>query len=168
MITLINHIDQIIDSSTIKKPFIFLDCEGRELGARNGKLALIQIGIGEAIYLVDIIIFSEAVPMLKKYLEDPNLLKYVWDGRSDYSELRHGHGITLQGLVDLQLVYIYATGNAPSSGRAIRLTGLTDAAENLNAMTKVQLSQIRSCISCPHNPVSDYRPGRCERCSSAQ
>ena len=148
MTALRSHIDQIIASFTSKKPFIFLDCEGRELGSRNGELALIQIGIGKAIYLVDVIAFSEAVPMLKKYLEDPDLLKYVWDGRSDYSELRHGHGITLQGLVDLQLVYIYATG-ALSCSRAIRLSSMLDAAEKLSTMTRVELSQIRSGTPYP-------------------
>jgi len=106
--------------------------------------------------------------MLKKYLEDPNLLKYIWDGRSDYSELRHGHGITLKGLVDLQLVYIYATGNASSPSRAVRLTGMTDAAETLSAIAKVKLSQIRSCTSRPHNLASDNRPGRSKTGSSAQ
>jgi len=146
--TLVNHIRQIIASSA--RPFIFLDCEGRELGSRNGKLSLIQIGVDGSIYLVDVILFSDAIAMLKEYLEDPNLVKYVWDGRSDYSELRHGHGVTLKGLIDLQLVYLYSTGDAFTSGRTIRLSGMADAAEKLNALTRAELSQIRSGISCHH------------------
>ena len=36
-------------------PSIFLGCEGRDLGSANGKLNLVQIGIGEHVYLVDVI-----------------------------------------------------------------------------------------------------------------
>lgn len=166
MNALISDIRRIINTSP--KPCIFLDCEGRDLGSSSGKLSLIQLGVGDSIYLVDVIIFSEAVALLKEYLEDPNLIKYVWDGRSDYSELRHGHGVTLKGLIDLQLVYLYSTGDALASRRAIWLSGMVSAAEKLNALTEDELSQIRSGISFHHNLKSDSRSGRSQRSSSQQ
>jgi 3'-5' exonuclease len=150
-VVLANHIDKTIKSSTSQKPpFILLDCEGRDLGARNGKLGLIQIGVGRTTYLVDVIAFPEATTMLKKFLENPKLLKYVWDGRSDYSELRHGHGVTLKGLVDLQLVYIYATHPSANSSQTMRLTSMINAAQELDAMSSTELSQIRSGTVIPN------------------
>ena|SRR6266496_485409 len=96
-------------SASQSKSFILLDTESKDLGSPNGQLSLIQLGVGTTTYLVDIVKFPSAIRMLKSYLESPRLRKYVWDGRSDYSEVRHGHGITLNGVVDLQLVHIHLT-----------------------------------------------------------
>ena len=139
------HLRKTIGPATAKKNrYILLDCEGRDLGAQNGKLGLIQIGIGDAVYLVDVVALPEAVDKLKSFLQNPSLLKYVWDGRSDYSELRHGHNVTLRGLVDLQLAYIH-TQAQPSE--TIRLAGMMQAAEALHVAKSEVLSQIRSGIS---------------------
>lgn len=111
----------------------------------NGKLGLIQIGVETTTYLVDIILLPSAIASLKQYLENPRLKKYVWDGRSDYSELLHGHGVTLKGLVDLQLVYVHTQNN--SHFKAIHLSSMIDAAEKLSVTTPQILSQIRSGMS---------------------
>jgi len=94
-----NHLEKMISASD--EPFILLDTEGRDLGSPNGRLSLIQLGLGTTTYLVDALSYPAAIPKLKRYLESPHLRKYVWDGRSDYSELQHGHGVTLKGVVDL-------------------------------------------------------------------
>jgi ribonuclease D len=143
---LTTHLRKTVGPTTAKRNrYIFLDCEGRDLGAQNGKLGLIQIGIGDAVYLVDVVTLPEAVGKLKSFLQNPSLLKYVWDGRSDYSELRHGHDVTLRGLVDLQLAYIRTQAQ---TSKTKRLSGMMQAAEALHVAESEVLSQIRSGISC--------------------
>jgi hypothetical protein len=120
-----------------------LDCEGRSLGDQNGKLGLIQIGVETTTYLVDVILLPSAISSLKTYLENPRLTKYVWDARSDYSELLHGHGITIKGLVDLQLLYVHTTGLFPR-GEIIYLTSMSNAAAKLSVTTPQIMNQIRA------------------------
>jgi hypothetical protein len=122
-----------------------LDCEGRSLGDQNGKLGLIQIGVETTTYLVDVILLPSAISSLKTYLENPRLTKYVWDARSDYSELLHGHGITIKGLVDLQLLNVH-TGLFPGD-KIIYLTSMSNAAANLSVTTPQIMYQIRAGTS---------------------
>jgi len=89
---------------------VFLDCEGRDLGRTDGKLCLVQLGLEEVIYLVDVIECPLSLTTLKMVLENPKFEKIVWDGRSDYAELWHGHGISLNPVLDLQLVRVYESG----------------------------------------------------------
>lgn len=133
-----------IVSGDKRKRYIFLDCEGRDLGASNGQLGLMQLGIGEIIYLVDVVALPGAVTKLKRFFENPELVKYVWDGRADYSELRHGHDVTLEGLFDLQLADIHTRAYLPNS---IRLNGMIKAAEDFQVAEPDVLAQIRSGIS---------------------
>jgi len=142
MATLILHLDQLMSSESAR--FILYDSEGHHLGDRDGKLGLIQLGVEETTYLIDVVKLPDAVSMLKTYLEDGRLRKYVWDGRSDYSELRHGHGVTLKGIIDLQLVYIHATGQ---NGRVIQLSNMMNAARHLSALPRIQLDEIHSSMS---------------------
>lgn len=90
-----------------QSPGILLDCEGRDLGRVGGKLGLIQIGVKDAIYLVDVITLPQSLDSVKIFLKDEGLQKVVWDGRMDFSELWHGHGIRLAGVLDLQLLGVY-------------------------------------------------------------
>jgi len=122
-----------------------LDCEGRSLGDQNGKLGLIQIGVETTTYLVDVILLPSALSSLKTYLENPRLTKYVWDARSDYSELLHGHGITIKGLVDLQLLHVH-TGPFPGD-KIIYLTSMSNAAAKLSVTTPQIMYQIRAGTS---------------------
>jgi len=133
-----NHLEKIASRS--EKPFILLDTEGHNLGSPNGRLSLLQLGLGTTTYIVDTLSYPAAIPTLKHYLETPHWRKYVWDGRSDYSELQHGHGITLKGVVDLQLVYVHLTTR---SSRAPRLTGMLDASQQLEILPGKQLATIR-------------------------
>lgn len=104
---------------------IYLDCEGRDPGRLGGKLGLVQLGIETDVYLVDVITYPEALDSLKTILEDTRLEKVVWDGRSDYCELWHGHGIELRSPVDLQPVRVYEVCNGrPGPNGFIMLQGM--------------------------------------------
>lgn len=123
--TLAAHIERVSKASNERVP-IFLDCEGRDLGREGGKLGLVQLGVEREVYLVDVIVYPESLDTLKNILEDPNLVKVVWDGRSDYCELWFGHGIALSPLIDLQLLRIYEMcgGVARNPGKYIKLEGM--------------------------------------------
>ena len=105
---------------------IFLDCEGRDLGRQGGKLGLVQLGVEKEVYLVDVIAYPESLETLKNILENPDLDKIVWDGRSDYCELSCGHGIAMGPLIDLQLLRVYEMcgGVSPNAGGYIKLDGM--------------------------------------------
>jgi len=133
-----NHFEKMISASD--EPFIFLDMQGRDLGSPNGRLSLIQLGLGTTTYLVDALSYPAAIPTLKRYLKSPHLHKYVWDGRSDYSELQHEHRVTLKGVVNLQLIYLHFT---KQSSRVHRLTSMLDASQQLEALPANQFSTIR-------------------------
>lgn len=121
-----DHIKNLKDSS--EEPRVYLDCEGRDLGRVNGKLGLVQIGVEEKVYLIDVIVYPESIETVKEILEDAEIEKVVWDGRSDYSELWHGHRIALSPVLDLQLVQVYEkTGGRPGPRGFITLEGMSTA-----------------------------------------
>lgn len=89
---------------------IILDCEGLNLGQQGGTLSLITLrttGLAPQIFIIDVIgIGITPLRPLFDLLESPALHKVVFDGRMDYSALYHEHGVTLDGLLDLQLADI--------------------------------------------------------------
>lgn len=109
-------------ASIAPQPIIYLDCEGSDLGAIDGTLSLLSIGIpsphpnpdptsplSPRIYLFDTL--SLPLPSLSHLLAllaSPNTLKLVWDGRQDFSELFHRFNTPLTNVVDLQLVDIHS------------------------------------------------------------
>lgn len=129
--------------------YIFLDCE---FGEPNSRLTLIKIGIGEAIYLVDVVTLPDATDNLKPFLSDPQLAKYVWDGRKLFTEWQKGHGVTLRGLVDLQLAYFHTQPELPA-GR-ITQGSMLQAAEELEVVQPDILARIRSRILLPKNGLT--------------
>ena len=121
---LVDHLTAFLASERSNHT-IFLDCEGRDLGRVGGKLGLVQLGIENEVYLVDIITYPEALDSLKPILENSRLKKVVWDGRNDYCELWHGHGIELRSPLDLQLVRVYEACNGRSGSQGfIMLQGM--------------------------------------------
>lgn len=110
------HVESLTDSDTNEIP-VLLDCEGDNLGRIDGKLGLVQIGLQNNVYLVDVIELPESLELLKEILEDQNLVKIVWDGRSDYAELWHGHSIAISPVLDLQLVRVYQRSGGVSGPR---------------------------------------------------
>jgi len=91
-----------------QKPYMFLNCEGRTLGRAGGRLGLIELGIKDENYLLDVLTYSRNLDAIKSVLEDEGVEKIVWDGRNMFSELFHGHEIRLTGVLDLQLLHVYA------------------------------------------------------------
>ena len=87
-----------------------LDTEGVRL-SRTGQLTLLQLGTAERMYLFDVqtlgtAAFTAAPPgaaSLRNVLEDAAVTKLAWDVRRDSDALQHQHGVTLAGVVDVQL-----------------------------------------------------------------
>ena len=101
-------IEELIDShDPWRKPHVFLCCEGRDLGRTGGRLGLVQIGVKEDIYLLDVLTYSRNFEVLKVLCESDKVEKVMWDGRNEVAELWHGHEISVHSPVDLQLVHVY-------------------------------------------------------------
>ena len=91
-------------------PVLALDTEGVCL-SRTGKLTLLQVGTAELMFLFDVqelgtAAFTAAPPgaaSLCNVLEDASVTKLAWDVRRDSDALQHQHGVTLAGVVDVQL-----------------------------------------------------------------
>jgi len=135
----LHHIEAITNlASADDKMVIFLDCEGRDLGPVDGKLGLIQLGIESEIYFIDVIALPIAITIVKEILEDHVIEKVMWDGRSDYADLWHGHGIDLNPVIDLQLVQVYRLSrDNPGPRGFITLTGMSTAFSKLNFRERV-------------------------------
>jgi hypothetical protein len=93
-----------------QKPHIYLSAHGRDLGCTNGRLGLVQIGIKEDIYLLDVLTYVKCLEVLKGILENKEVEKVSWEGRWMGSEFQHGCQIDMEGVMDLQLADIYEKG----------------------------------------------------------
>ncbi|KAI1790034.1 ribonuclease H-like domain-containing protein [Ganoderma leucocontextum] len=91
---------------------LILDCEGRELGWPGGALSIIAIGDSTAsrIFLFDTLSLSDKRhPLLLPLfalLRRSDVVKVVWDGRSDFLEIAGTYGVYMEGVLDLQLVEV--------------------------------------------------------------
>lgn len=90
-----------------QKPHIFLCCEGRHLGRGGGRLGLIQLGIKDDIFLLDVLTYGKNLEVVKEILENPEVDKIMWDGRFGVAELWHDHEISVKSVIDLQLIHVY-------------------------------------------------------------
>jgi hypothetical protein len=90
-----------------KKPFVFLAAQGHNLGRTGGKLGLVQIGVHDEIFLLDILTYSKNLEIVRTILENPDIEKYMWNGRDAVAEFWHGHDIMIESAIDLQLVHIH-------------------------------------------------------------
>jgi len=87
---------------------IFLDCEGTELGTRNGSLSTITVGVFTnaddiKAFVIDAIVLKTSLQPLFAVLDAETPIKVMWDGRMDSSELYHRCGVTIRSVLDLQL-----------------------------------------------------------------
>ncbi|PVF91134.1 hypothetical protein CPB86DRAFT_878673 [Serendipita vermifera] len=109
----------LVINSLQNSSLIFLDCEGKTLGSIGGQISLLSLGVVENgddgikklhIYLVDVLAFTgEKLSLLHPIfnsLESRKVIKVVFDGRMDASELFHGHNVALQCVIDLQVADI--------------------------------------------------------------
>lgn len=100
-----------------QKPHVFLCCEGRDLGRGGGRLGLVQIGVKEDIYLLDVLTYGKNLEVLKQLLENEGIEKIMWDGRFAAAELWHDHEISIVAGMDIQLVHVQEkTGGRPIRG----------------------------------------------------
>lgn len=101
-----------------QKPHVFIGLEGRHLGRVGGRLGLVELGMDDEIFLLDVLTYGKTLDVLKDVLENPEIEKIMWDARNAGSELHHGHEISLQSVIDLQLVQVYeeAAGHIPVRG----------------------------------------------------
>jgi hypothetical protein len=129
----VKRLGALMKQNEKKESHIYVDCEGNDLGCPGGKLGLVQVGVENDIYLIDVIKYEESIPELKKILENENLVKVMWDARNDFSELWHGHKIHLQTVLDLQLLRIYIRESWRIGNRGwIKLEGMGRAFSDLN------------------------------------
>ena len=147
----INRVKSLFNQNGPGRTHIYVDCEGKNLGCPGGKLGLVQVGVEDDIYIIDVIKYKEALPGLKKILEDKRLIKVMWDGRKDFSELWHGHRIHLRNVIDLQLVRIYDCQSQWIHRRGfLRLEGMENAFASvrkrllLDGSEDVTLKRLRS------------------------
>ena len=91
---------------------LILDCEGRTIGMPDGALSIIAIGDSAAshVYLFDTLsLCNKQHPLLSHLftlLRRPDIVKLVWDGRSDFFEIADTYGVLMQGVLDLQLAEV--------------------------------------------------------------
>jgi len=91
--------------------YLVLDCEGKSIGTTDGILSLICIGTAhsENIFIFDALALTYAEPAiapLLNLLKSNQVRKVVWDGRQDFLEIMDNYGISLGGVVDLQLAEV--------------------------------------------------------------
>lgn len=91
--------------------YLILDCEGVNLGRAGGSVTLICVGtpFAKHIFLFDVLsplISNRDVYALLDVLSDRNVLKVVWDGRMDFLEIYSTFGISLEGVLDLQVAEV--------------------------------------------------------------
>jgi exonuclease 3'-5' domain-containing protein 1 len=109
--TLCTNIEEVKTSLDILKnaAFLIVDCEGRELGCRDGALSLISIGTQHSseVFVYDAVQLGHlGLAPLLELLASPEIMKIVWDGRMDFSEIYHTYGTKLENTLDLQIVEV--------------------------------------------------------------
>ncbi|KIJ53721.1 hypothetical protein M422DRAFT_25525 [Sphaerobolus stellatus SS14] len=127
--------------------YIVVDCEGENLGDRYGHLSIISIGaygaaISESniphIFLYDAVeLTPEGLGPILALLADPQIIKVMWDGRMDFTEIYHTYGTTIENVLDLQIAEIMSRGRRGETERKrmerlatfFRLKALQDAPE---------------------------------------
>ena len=90
-------------------PYVFVDCEGRDLGDDTGALSTIAMGTpnGSSVFLFDALALDAAAlkPVID-ILTSSSIAKVVWDGRMDAIEFKRSFGIIINKVWDLQLLDI--------------------------------------------------------------
>ena len=89
-----------------------VDCEGIDLG-RSGELCILQVGCvtkssAVVFFLFDVCVLGRAMfdRGLRQVLENADILKLVYDARSDSDALFAQFDVRLRGLIDLQVAFM--------------------------------------------------------------
>ena len=96
---------------TLKRAsYLFISCEGHDLGREFGALSIVVIGSPGAkdVFIFDVSTLTTlaAVKPLTELLCRTRIPKFFWDGRTDAIEFRRTFGMTAGRALDLQLVDI--------------------------------------------------------------
>lgn len=141
-----------------QKPRVFLCCEGRDLGRGGGRLGLVQLGVKDDIFLLDVLTYAKNLGVLKGILENPTIEKIMWDGRSAVGELFHDHEILVQPAIDLQLVLVYekaggqlaARGFLPSESMEKAFRDLSDEVRDSTGVDRSTFARRSSLDEVPN------------------
>ncbi len=103
---------------------LLIDCEGHDLGDLDGAFTLLSIGTTRSrVFLIDVLALSDpsnpALTSLLALLTNKNILKVFWDGRTDAMEIGLKYGITIQSILDLQLVEVVSRMKRHSATRRL-------------------------------------------------
>lgn len=92
---------------------LFLDLEGNQHG-KDGVLCVIQFTFASIIgttFLLLVKVMGQALfdtvgsgTSVKRILEDPSIIKVLFDCREDSAALYHQYGVALEGIIDLQIM----------------------------------------------------------------
>ena len=152
-------------------PFVYIDCEGEDLGTVDGSLSVLSIGvltdeeylvkvIGAPecgtdtlqggclrIFLVDLwVLLPEEKQPILSFLETSNAVKILWDGRMDACALYNYHTTRMRPTLDLQLIDIRSrTLRGEADDR--RLRRLSRKTFPLSEVKKMQLVGVHTLSS---------------------
>jgi len=157
---------------------VAVDCEGVNM-SRVGAVTLLQVAAGDRAYLFDVQAMGRACfemvsdasvtngRNLKSVLEDPRVLKLMFDCRVDSDALFHQHGVSLTNVFDVQLADVAArrrnhhavsllSGMPKCAGRWLP-KGPTQAEAALAAQDNSSLSRDSSDPNAPPDAASVAR-----------
>lgn len=100
----------------MKQEMLAVDIEGVDLG-RSGEICIVQVAdVSGRVFLFDVTTMGPSVfeNGLKSLLEAPDIAKLFYDGRSDADALFHLHGVRIQHVMDMQVLFTKAKGNGSS------------------------------------------------------
>ena len=107
------HNCQTLFLPTMNTPSLFQQSEGLNL-SREGKLCVIQVATPKHVFVIDVCAFPADDPDLRgalksglEFLQDPTILKVMFDPRTDSDALYHQIGVTLNAVLDVQLAKIW-------------------------------------------------------------
>jgi exonuclease 3'-5' domain-containing protein 1 len=104
-------VDEVANSlqTLSKTELLIVDCEGRDLGTRDGALSTISVGTEQYsdIFVYDAVELDRValLPVLE-LLSNPKIIKVFWDGRMDFSEIFHSYRKRVENVLDMQIVEI--------------------------------------------------------------
>jgi len=111
-----------------RSEYLVLDCEGKDIGRKEGILSLLCIGTARAerIFIFDTLAltFSNASSFLGpllNLLKSDRVPKVVWDGRQDFLEILDCYGVGLGGVIDLQVAEVVSRSGVRGESEKARL-----------------------------------------------
>jgi hypothetical protein len=129
-------------SQLSRSPQLIINCQGYQLGNPDGLLSLVCVGTTDSpsVYLFDVRspAMAAETPSMRGFLEMIKMeskTKIMWDCRQDVYHIYNMYGVTLLGVLDLQLVELMARGsvdNETDIQKLTRLNRIWSAKMNIN------------------------------------